>query len=326
VRHRSLVMLALLCGWSTMANAGRRELKRVDQFPAGEQVNSLIGSFLGGLADWSKEEFTFDAPFSSVWDATKGVAYEINNMGGQPVTGTDAAAGRIHIGKVSQDQFFGMGPGTWVDEIAIELKRDSESTTTVKVMRKVVAKEVTGDRKIRTQKSNGKVERFILTRIADVLAGKESASGGADGDGPAGRYVSSRNDSDNLVLRRDGTCLAQQWGISLPCRYEVRGSDVLVTYQAGQQEKMGWDGEALKDLSGTVWQRPGTAKAPSSPPAATITNDDITRMAGAGLPDSVILGRIRGARCRFDLSTDALIKLKAAGVSDAVLEAMTTKR
>jgi hypothetical protein len=48
-------------------------------------------------------------------------------------------------------------------------------------------------------------------------------------------------------------------------------------------------------------------------------------MAAAKLPDSVILSRMKDSETRFDLSTDALIKLKAAGVSDAVLEAMTQK-
>jgi hypothetical protein len=53
-----------------------------------------------------------------------------------------------------------------------------------------------------------------------------------------------------------------------------------------------------------------------------LTNDDIAKMLQAKLGDSVIVAHIKSSPCKFDTSTDALIKLKEAGVSDAVLAAM----
>lgn len=53
-----------------------------------------------------------------------------------------------------------------------------------------------------------------------------------------------------------------------------------------------------------------------------LTNDAIVTMTNAGLSDGVILARIRSSQTRFDVSTPALIKLKQAGVSDQVIEAM----
>ena len=317
----------LMSALSANVIAGKKELKRVDQFPSGEQTSALIGSFLAGLSDWNREEHTFDSPFSRVWAAAKVVAYELNTSGGQPVTGTDEVAGRIHVGRVSQDQFLGMGPGTWVDEMSIELKRESDSTTTVMVLRKVVQKEMLGDRKIKTQKSNGKVERYILTRISDVLAGRDDATGKAPtSGGPAGNYVSSRSASDFILLKQDGTCFAQQAGFSRPCRYEINGSEILLTYQGGVQDRMSIEAGTLKDPAGTLWQKPGSAPPSGGAPALTLTNDDISKMAAARLPDGVMVSRIKESPCRFDLTPDALIKLKAAGVSDTVLEAMTGKR
>jgi hypothetical protein len=56
--------------------------------------------------------------------------------------------------------------------------------------------------------------------------------------------------------------------------------------------------------------------------AEGLRNDEIVRMAQAKLADSVIIAKIKASACNFDTSTDALIKLKQLGVSDAVLQAM----
>jgi len=56
--------------------------------------------------------------------------------------------------------------------------------------------------------------------------------------------------------------------------------------------------------------------------AAPLTNDDIVKMVQAKLPDAVIVAKIKSSACKFDNSTDALIKLQQTGVSGAVLAAM----
>jgi hypothetical protein len=42
----------------------------------------------------------------------------------------------------------------------------------------------------------------------------------------------------------------------------------------------------------------------------------------AGLPESVIVAKIRTTATKFDLQADALVNLKKAGISDKILEAM----
>jgi hypothetical protein len=54
----------------------------------------------------------------------------------------------------------------------------------------------------------------------------------------------------------------------------------------------------------------------------TMTNDEVISLSRAGLASSIIVGKIRTSKTAFDLSTDALIKLKGAGVSDDVVGAM----
>ena len=54
----------------------------------------------------------------------------------------------------------------------------------------------------------------------------------------------------------------------------------------------------------------------------TMTNDEVISLAKAGLNPSLIVSKIRTSKSSFDLSTDGLIKLKQAGISDEIVTAM----
>jgi hypothetical protein len=56
--------------------------------------------------------------------------------------------------------------------------------------------------------------------------------------------------------------------------------------------------------------------------AAPLTNDDIIKLVQLKFGDNVVVAKIKSSPCKFDTSMDALAKLKAAGVSDAVMQAM----
>lgn len=53
-----------------------------------------------------------------------------------------------------------------------------------------------------------------------------------------------------------------------------------------------------------------------------MSNAEVISLAKAGLNPTLIVGKIRTSKTDFDLSTDALIKLKQAGVSDDIVAAM----
>ena len=53
-----------------------------------------------------------------------------------------------------------------------------------------------------------------------------------------------------------------------------------------------------------------------------LTNDSVIQMVRAGLPEAVVIAKIKSTATKFDLKTDSLVSLKKAGVSDKVLEAM----
>lgn len=54
----------------------------------------------------------------------------------------------------------------------------------------------------------------------------------------------------------------------------------------------------------------------------TITNDDIVSLVNAGLSDEAIISAIQKSQSKFDLSPEALIWLKKAGVSNKIIESM----
>ena len=53
-----------------------------------------------------------------------------------------------------------------------------------------------------------------------------------------------------------------------------------------------------------------------------MTNDEVIALSKAGLSSSIIVDKVRTSKSNFDLTTDGLIKLKQAGISDDVVSAM----
>ncbi len=56
--------------------------------------------------------------------------------------------------------------------------------------------------------------------------------------------------------------------------------------------------------------------------AEVLTNDAIVSMVKAGLGEDLIIGKVRTTEGKYDLSTDGILKLKGAGVSEPVIMAM----
>jgi hypothetical protein len=91
---------------------------------------------------------------------------------------------------------------------------------------------------------------------------------------------------------------------------------------AAQQTPTQHTAEAPTVIEGP--QKAGTAPAPPSEPAL-MSNDTVLRMHAAGLGNDLILQTITAQPGRYDTTPNALIQLKQAGLSDAILSAMTNK-
>jgi hypothetical protein len=66
---------------------------------------------------------------------------------------------------------------------------------------------------------------------------------------------------------------------------------------------------------------PAVAEAPAAS-TAPLANEEIVKLLGAGIGEEVIVAKVRSSRCVTDGSVDALIALKEAGATEAVLEAV----
>ena len=156
--------------------------ERVEKFPEGEQVNTLIGGFFSGLKDVNVETRVFDAPYDKVWSAAKLSADKLDKIGKRPLVLIDEKNGRLSNGVIAQNALIGLGGGAWADEFQIEVTSVSDNKTKVNVARKVVEKEFVtlgGARRgiegnWKSQWSNGNIEKWILAQIEDQLTNQAS--------------------------------------------------------------------------------------------------------------------------------------------------------
>ncbi len=93
---------------------------------------------------------------------------------------------------------------------------------------------------------------------------------------------------------------------------------------SAEREKFSEETESLAE-AGEIFLAERTKaeqKALEAEAAATLTNDDIVGMVEAGLPDAIIMARIRNATTEFSLGTTDLKALTEAGVSEEVVVTM----
>jgi len=180
-------ILILLGGCATLGDLSGigSSSERVEQFPEGKQVNTLIGSFFTGLKDVNVETRVFDAPYDKIWSAAKLTADKLDKIGKRPLVLVDEKNGRISNGIITQNALIGLGSDAWADQFQIEVTSVSDNKTKVDVARKVVANEMVafGNRpgtygmsvnQWKSQWSNGNIEKWILTQIEYQITNQDS--------------------------------------------------------------------------------------------------------------------------------------------------------
>jgi hypothetical protein len=75
-------------------------------------------------------------------------------------------------------------------------------------------------------------------------------------------------------------------------------------------------------LAGLAQMASAQTPTTQTAPAEVLTNETIAKMVELKLGDALISSKIRISNCNFQTGLDDIIKLKAAGVSDAVIQAM----
>jgi tetratricopeptide (TPR) repeat protein len=94
---------------------------------------------------------------------------------------------------------------------------------------------------------------------------------------------------------------------------ECRKAQELYFAMQRLEERTAWEAEQMAEES---------ERAEAEARAARLTNADVMEMARQKLPDTIIIKKIKSSDCEFDTSTEALVALTAAGVSEDVVVVM----
>jgi hypothetical protein len=135
-----------------------------------------------------------------------------------------------------------------------------------------------------------------------------------------GKYTRKNKASDFIELKPDGRFSLQYDGSTYEGNYKVQADSLTTQVSHGPATTAHVKGDSLSFSDGNVYEKQAEPQKVAA--TAQLTIDQIIQMVAAKLPDDVIIATIRKSGSKFDLTPDALIKLKTAGVSDAVLRAM----
>jgi hypothetical protein len=216
--------------------------------------------------------------------------------------------------------------------------RDALTSRQINAVRILLAGDVQIEKSVDDKNGKKMMEKFscfyqsLDARKIDLSASAgaqrqpvQAASVGA-GNAPAGgstapfqgRYV-KRGSSDLIELSPDGKFLVLEGGRSMGGTYTLSGDVLTITSpQLKGPATARCAGDTITDAAGVIWER----QVQLQKPTAQVTIDQITQMVTAKLPDDIIITTIRNSGSKFDLTPEALIKLKTAGASDAVIRAM----
>lgn len=321
------IFLAIALATYGSALAATKPFERVETFPTGEQASGMKA--LINPKAINTESVLVNKPYAAVWSAVKVVARTFDKVGKRSLVAIDEQSGRVQNGKISSDALIAGNTFDWKDEFVIEVTKVTAQSTNLSVSRRLVKKGTGwGDTNTNWQSrnSNGLIERWLITQVIEQL--KSPAVEKPVDETGSTTYVYKEDATNFIVLNTDGTFRTVQHGKQFRGQYSIAGEELSLTVGA-QVIKSRITGDSVWDTSGKEWvKKSDEARGPAKAPAAgnsrdtNFTNADVMKLAEAKLPDSVIISKIKSSSCNFDVSTDALIKLKSASVSDSVVQAI----
>lgn len=290
-----------------------------------------------------QEESKQNATFESEYHAVKGNQFYFGLKNGEPLAfvatevSNETKAGGLLVGKLITTVIM----SAIVPDKDLATLRDALTRKQIDAVRIVLAGGVRIEKAVNDKNGQKMMEKFScfyqsldkrgidLSVVADPKSQPvQSSSVSDDGERPRvyaasvqGKYLRKGKSSDFLELSPDGTFSLLQDGRSLAGNYKVQGDTITLTSPQMRGESKGrFIGDTIRDDDGIVWEKQAE---PQKAAGAQLTVDQIIQMVTAKLPDDIIITTIQKSGSKFDLTPDALIKLKTAGVSDAVIRAMT---
>lgn len=129
-----------------------------------------------------------------------------------------------------------------------------------------------------------------------------------------GKYVRKGKPTDFLELGADRKCTLLQEGRKLEGRYTVQGDTLTLTSPMMLVPALATfiTKDVIRDTDGMLWER-----------EPVLNNEEVVKLVAADLGDEIVIAKVKNAqKVSLDVSTDALIALKKAKVSSAIVAAM----
>lgn len=280
-----------------------------------------------------REESATNASFESAYRGAVGKSFYFGFKNGDPVAFVVTDIG--NEARVQQGLFSAKGVTTVVLSAVVQdnelaTLRDALTSRQIDAFRIVLSGDVRIEKSVSEKNGKKLMEKFScffqsLDKKGIVLSAASPQSQPMQPVPPSnssvlGKYVSKEKNSDYIELNADGTFSIMMDGESHIGNYYVQGEILTLTAPGEKtQIKAHLLGNTIRNDEGVVrWQK----QAEPQNTTGQLTIEKVIQMVVAKLPDDVIITTIRKSGSKFDLTPDALIKLKTAGASDEVLRAM----
>jgi hypothetical protein len=303
---------------------------------SGVAITVIIGrqassNFIGIQIDKQEAAATSNGQFQSPFRAEKGNQFYFGLKNGDPLTFVSTAVS--NEAKVSGSVMAGFtGKNLYTKVVLIALVQDKdlaalrEAFTKKQIdgIRIVLAGDVLIQNAIAEKESVKLMEKFgcfyqfLDKKGIDLLAPDPPPVPPSDSSIP-GKYTRKNKTSDFIELKTDGTFSLQQDGNGYGGNYNVQAGTLTVQVSHGPASTARISGNTLTFSDGNMYEK----QAEPQKAAAQLTIDQVIQMVTAKLPDDIIITTIQKSNSKFELTPENLIKLKTAGVSDAVIRAMT---
>jgi len=276
-----------------------------------------------------QEESKQNATFESEYHAVKGNQFYFGLKNGEPLAfeatevSNETKAGGLLVGKLTTTVVL----SATLPDKDLAILREALTRKQIDAVRVVLAGNVRIEKAVDDKNGKKMMEKFSCFYQSLDKRGIDLSAPQSQPVQPTppsdrsvlGKYVRKDKNSDYVELNADGMFFLQQGGKGYRGNYNVQADIITVQVSNAPASRLRISGNTIVEPDGTVWEK----QAEPQKASAQLTIDQIIQMVTAKLPDDIIVTTIQKSNSKFNLMPEDLIKLKTAGVSDAVIRAMT---
>jgi hypothetical protein len=272
-----------------------------------------------------QEESKQNATFESALRAAKGNQFYFGIKNAEPTmfTATEVSnsskAGGLITGKIITTVVL----SATVSNNELAALRESLTHKQIDAVRVVLAGDLRIEKAVNDKTGKKMMEKFGCFYQSLDKKGNDLSAVGLQPVPPSdasipGKYIRKDKTSDYIELKPEGTFSIQYEGKDYVGNYAIQADNIIVQVLNRQAMTGRFSGNTMTFPDGNVYEK--QAETQKTIAASQLTIDQIIAMVAAKLP--IIITTIQKSSTKFDLTPETLIKLKTAGVSDAVIRAM----